>query len=128
MTTTTARQILSKVLPSMSKTEEIEHWYIFLCSLPAESYLRDILEPISCDIVDAIRNDHGFIDWQRIQDEQAKARQTIQALYTEIAALKDKKTAMDAEKNEARKQLDTAKTYAIASLQQALNTLTGKRV
>ena len=62
MTTETARRILSKPLPRMTKSEEIEHWYQFLCALPAESYLRDILEPLSCDIIDNIRNDFGFID------------------------------------------------------------------
>lgn len=128
MTTETARRILSKPLPRMSKTEEIEHWYQFLCALPAESYLRDILEPLSCDIIDAIRNDFGFIDWQRIQDEQSTARKTIQALYTEIAALKDKKQQLQDQANEARKQHDAAKSYAISSLQQALHALTGKRV
>lgn len=88
---TRAQEIHGFAHAAMSKREEIAHLRQFIDTLPLNSYLHDILSPLFIEIESAILNDLGFIDWQRIQDEQSTARRTIQALYTEVAALKDKK-------------------------------------
>ena len=79
-----------------TKADEKAHLRSFIASLPRNSYLASILGDIEPDIVNAITNDLGFIDFSARIEEQREHIAEVARLQNEAKQLENR--AKDAQR------------------------------
>ena len=103
----------------LTKSEEIELFSGIVETL-SEGYIRDILKDLQPQIVDAVRNDFGFItaDLQRDVADLKTERETLQ---TEIKRLREQSESMLTSFHRAQRVMREAET-----LQRSLREIVSK--
>ena len=96
----------------MTKQDEKQILNTFIDGLPFDSYLYSIFSGIRLEITRAIDDDYGFIDWQKLAEDQVEQRASIKKLGEQIQQMRSEKVELEREIEKKSMLLDQIRREA----------------